>query len=408
MGGEADVSSELGVGSTFWFTACLGRGHGEEPLTLTSDVVDPESLLRTRSSGLKILLAEDNLINQEVALELLSSVGLNVDLAIDGNEAVAKATSTLYDLILMDMQMPDMDGIEAARAILAMPERGNVQILAMTANAFDSDRRACADAGMVDFVTKPVHPATFYATLLKWLPVRVPSVEYAGISAPNAPSNADLTTGPVSTREVPLLDGIDTVAGLVYANGKMPFYLSLLIKFRDRHGPKFLNDLRKAVAEGDHQSLQRYGHSIRGLAGMLGARELATVAGEFETCIRDEEFEHIPELQQRLEREFSRVINSLSVLAGPEVADVKPVAAAETVDPALLNATITKLDYLLATRDTSAGLCVRELNRLLSGRQNNAAALAKLNQSISNFDFSTALQSLRQLADSLDAPLGDA
>jgi CheY-like chemotaxis protein len=169
MGGECGVHSQPGVGSTFWFTAHLQRGHGTLPAADSRPVADAEGLLRMHHRGARILVAEDNPVNQEVLLSLLHGVGLHADVACDGQEALALATAGDYGLALMDMQMPVMGGLEATRAIRALPHWQATPILALTANAFDEDRLACEASGMNDFIVKPVDVQGLYATILLWL-----------------------------------------------------------------------------------------------------------------------------------------------------------------------------------------------------------------------------------------------
>ncbi|NTV71011.1 MAG: transporter substrate-binding domain-containing protein [Azonexaceae bacterium] len=170
MGGETGVDSTPGIGSLFWFTARLAIGQttvSSESPTLSA----PERAIRRHHAGARILLVEDDPMNQDIACELLKETGVHIDIAENGRQAVAKATSTNYALILMDMQMPEMGGIEATTIIRTIPDRRWTPIIAMTANAFDEDRERCIKAGMSDFIAKPVDPEILFNTLAKWLAV---------------------------------------------------------------------------------------------------------------------------------------------------------------------------------------------------------------------------------------------
>ena len=170
MGGEAGASSVHGAGSTFWFTAWLGVGrpvHGSAPASADATRVDV--LVRREFPGAEVLLVEDEPVNQEVAKLFLMDVGLDVTIAGNGAVAVDILKERGFDLILMDMQMPEMDGLEATRHIRRIPGRESIPIVAMTANAFAEDRAHCIEAGMDDFLSKPVEPERLFGTILKWL-----------------------------------------------------------------------------------------------------------------------------------------------------------------------------------------------------------------------------------------------
>ena len=169
MGGEAGVESSEETGNLFWFKALLRRGDGTAETLRLSESNGAETLLRQRHPGALILLAEDNDVNREIAAAMLTAVGLKVNAATDGREALDKAMAGTHDLVLMDMRMPEMDGLEATRAIRQLPGWNTVPILALTANAFDGDRQACKEAGMNDFIGKPIAAQDLYLALLTWL-----------------------------------------------------------------------------------------------------------------------------------------------------------------------------------------------------------------------------------------------
>ena len=223
MGGDLTAQSVPGQGSRFTFTARLARARAQ-PAEATPDglrrIRSPqEQALHLHHRGQAVLLAEDNPINQEVARALLEAVGLQVDIVEDGHQAVVAARRRPYALMLMDVQMPGLDGLAATRQIRALPGHARTPILAMTANAFEDDRNACLAAGMDDHVAKPVDPPQFYARLLQWLPEARPPAQ--ATEAAEASGGAEVANVAKMAQVAQVVDGADAaeVAAAVEAPG---------------------------------------------------------------------------------------------------------------------------------------------------------------------------------------------
>ncbi|MCA1945014.1 MAG: response regulator [Desulfovibrio sp.] len=261
----------------------FGHGAGSRLRQPALAGQEPDGMNAIR--GARILLAEDNEINQQIAIELLEQAGMVVDVANNGLEAVSALGRTCYDLVLMDIQMPEMDGLTATRNIRALdvPWAATVPIVAMTAHAMAGDRETSLEAGMDDHITKPINPAQLLASLVAWIP----------------PADRPLPQGftPRSTTretalrqdELPLagLPGINVKSGLAKVSGNRSLYRKLLGKFQS----KYLGAHQEAQAllqAGKEQDAIRLAHTIKGVAANLGAEALSRAAGEVERVLKAE------------------------------------------------------------------------------------------------------------------------
>ena len=305
MGGETGVQSQLGQGSTFWFTACLQLGQGNIEVYDRADSKSTEVLNKYDYKGLQVLLVDDNTINLEVARELLESTGLLVDTAENGLLALERLRSKRYELVLMDVQMPEMDGLEASRMIRKMPNVSDLPILAMTANIYKEDREACKNAGMDDFIEKPVNPNALFSVLSKWLPEQAMEVV-----SPIADHRVSPVDGTSKMEQLATTEGVDVERGLRNVNGKVATYLRLLGKLDADNG----NDwalIGKQIAINDWTAAMQTCHGLKGAAGTLGAIGIQQAATNLELHLRgmsteEEELlndKRLPELIEKLHTE---------------------------------------------------------------------------------------------------------
>ncbi|CAD5374901.1 putative Histidine kinase [Rubrivivax sp. A210] len=284
MQGSIGVDSVVGQGSTFWFEVPLRRGHGPVPEAAVPELpLTADERLRLRHTGARVLLAEDNAINIEVVQELMHAVGLDVVVADNGRAAVEAAENAAFDLMLMDMQMPEMDGIEATRRIRLMAHQAATPILALTANAVTESRQACLDVGMDAVLTKPVDPVLLYESLLHWLDqgaVRKAAHEVRADDRfeahPGWASGVDALRG---------LDGLDFDGALARLRGKADRLVALLRLFARQHLPDPAL-LREELESGNLDAAGRRMHRLKGAASQLGLVALAADAHGIEEALR--------------------------------------------------------------------------------------------------------------------------
>ena len=336
-------------------------------------------------AGARILLVEDNEINQEVALDLLRHARLEVDLAENGQVALDRLQANDYALVLMDMQMPVMDGVEATRQLRRLPGLAALPVVAMTANAQAADRQRCQEAGMNDFIPKPIEPELLWQTLLKWIAPRH--------AAAAADSDSDMATAAVSTAPAaPALDlgvaAIDPGPALRRMLGNTELYFATVRKFcrlQENTG----QTMAAALDAGDWVTAQRQAHTLKSVAASIGAGRLAEQAAALEKALaerlpRADADRHIGVIDGQLRELIAALRDKLP--AAPEAAlpDVAGAAAA-----------VAELEQLLSESNPEAMACL-ERNAAALKAIIPAARLAQIETAVNAFDLDDALRLLRQ------------
>ncbi|MBS4096709.1 MAG: response regulator [Sulfuricella sp.] len=360
----------------------IGKGIAAAPQKRPVKSTEHESLKGL--SGAYLLLVEDNQVNQELVLDILGSAGIRADVATNGAEAVEMVGLAAYDGVLMDCQMPVMDGFEATRQIRDDSRFADLPIIAMTANAMDGDREKCIESGMNDHIAKPISFGQFYATLTRWVKPHS--------SDPAIPEERG--DAPV----VPRLSGVNTDDALEYVNGNIALYRKILAAFRDDQA-NVVECIRAASKGGERQSAVRLAHTFRGLAGNVGAQELAKTAGELEAALRSEQDDAAESRLAELEEPLAALIREIDRVL-PRTLENTPQSTIASPNPAELDALLNELAALLAHDDARAVNQTRKILELLRGcvAENSFREFGKI---VDQYKFPAAFDALCKLSSKL-------
>ncbi len=262
----------------------------------------------------RILLVEDDAISRQVACVLLNRGGLEVGCAENGWEAVEMVSAGIYDLILMDVQMPEMDGLAATRKIRSMAGKKDIPILAMTANTSAEDIRACLEAGMHDVVSKPVNPENLFSMINKWLPEPGQPVSKETIS-PEVLPGAETADDAALQTQIEAIEGLDASTGLNNMSSDVQAYLRLLRQF----AVTFMDDLKRlqvSLVRGENTRASRVAHTLKGAAGMLGLMRVQELAVALEGELLNQDNKEATTLLEALTTELKKLQYALSLMAG--------------------------------------------------------------------------------------------
>jgi PAS domain S-box-containing protein len=390
MGGTIGVKSAPGAGSTFAFTAWFGVAAAPEEVTDAPGMGTPALSL----AGLRVLLAEDNEVNQQIAVELLEAEGVAVEVAGNGQEMLDKlaaAGADHFNAVFMDLQMPVLDGYQAVAKIRSDRRFDRLPVIAMTAHAMVEERERCLALGMQDHVTKPIDPDALYRTLAKW-----GGRPAAREAEPPSPHTAKPDT---AAEALPAIEGLDTASGLRRVAGNRALYVKLLRQYVEAQAGT-PQAIRAALTCGDRPTAERVAHTLKGVSGNIGAGVVEQAGAELERAIQDRS--ETTEMIARLEGVLGAMVEGLrSGLdhAAPQCA--APVATAASAEQGA--SALQRLAALLADGDGQAvDYLIEHAGPLRSVCEAEYAAIEK---AIDNFDFEAALERLNATAARAGIPL---
>ncbi|MBF0277456.1 MAG: response regulator [SAR324 cluster bacterium] len=351
--------------------------------------------------GAQILVVEDNEINQQVARELLEGAKFFVEIANNGLEAVEKVKTKAFDIVLMDIQMPTMDGYQATREIRRIPAFQTLPIIAMTAKTMAGDQDKSLNSGLNDHVSKPINVEQLFNVLLKWIKPNLQASPETAISSSEEISK--------QMEDFPdKLAGLDISDGLTRIGGNTKLYRNLLNKFLQNHGA-VMDDIQTAFNEGNLDLLADLVHAVRGISGNIGAKELCAVSSELEERIRNPQGgqqgnDVLETLVLSIRSHLEQVLSSIQELNSTET-ETEPQGN-KAIDQTVLAGILKELAGYLENYSANANKCVEELSEHLSGNE-TADVLKKMEQCVSLYDFEAAYQHLCQLTELLNIDLDE-
>lgn len=374
MGGTVGVESVPGEGSTFSVTLPLTIAAAPVSFQDADEAQSPAKVIAAEYAGVQILLVEDDPVNEEIARELMRVTALRVESAVNGAIAVERIKQGNFALVLMDLRMLVMDGLEATRQIRLLPGLEELPIIAMTANAFQDDRDQCLLAGMSDHLRKPIEPERLYEMLLYWLRARHDTIRNFS-SPPHVTGSPHVTTPPRITmppqaidsqrvpaqtnsvpyggepsgpNSVPDIPGMDTAIALRSFGNRPANFIRTLKIFAENHRQD-IPSMRTAILSGDLQTAQRIAHTLRGLSGSIGARQVERQALELEVVMRDQPVDSVLRALNHLADVFLPLLSEIqSRVSSIESADPE---LPENLDPAALREALRELKQMLQEDD---------------------------------------------------------
>jgi len=334
-----------------------------------------------------VLVVDDNKINQQIAVELLTNAGLKVSLANNGKEGVEKIKSHLYDVVLMDVQMPVMDGYQATKEVRRDPAYSDLPIIAMTANAMTGDKEKCIQAGMNEHVAKPINPNILFETLLHWVKPK----EKVDVHS-NAVENSIIDINGDGNTDYKDVEEIDIEAGIARVGGKKEFYFKLLSDFYADHE----NDLKlmdEAITDGDVNKAQRIIHTLKGISGSLGAEAFQIVAKDVDGILKEENIQKYKEYFPKLTAEFKLLISEIKQLIETNELEMENQIKGNSKEVYKM---IENLKTMIKDMNPDAEDQAEKLSVQLNEKDSQKLAMILVKQ-VSEFEFDEANDTLQQI-----------